>query len=141
MAIDAIGGTFGSGAGLTGTQQNGVNQEQFVRLFLTQLSFQDPLKPADNREFLAQLAQFTNVEQTRILNDNIEGLLSVMSISQSLDLLGKSVEVTTDSGRQVGTVTTATLANGSPRLVVQLADGTSLQDVSPTRITLVRNGT
>lgn len=138
MAIDAIGGSFGSGAGLLGTQQGGVNQEQFVRLFLTQLSFQDPLKPADNREFLAQLAQFTNVEQTRTLNENIEGLLSVISTSQSLDLLGKSVELTAPNGNQIGQVTTVSLAEGRPSLSVLLADGNVISDVSPTRVRLIR---
>lgn len=138
MAIDAIGGSYGSGAGLLGTQQSGVNQEQFVRLFLTQLSFQDPLKPADNREFLAQLAQFTNVEQTRILNENIEGLLSVLSTNQSLDLLGRTVEVSAPSGNQVGTVTTVSLVDGRPSLTLLQQDGNVLQDVSPVSIRLVR---
>lgn len=138
MAIDAIGGSFGSGAGLLGTQQSGVNQEQFVRLFLTQLSFQDPLKPADNREFLAQLAQFTNVEQTRILNENVEGLLSVLSTNQSLDLLGRTVEVSAPSGTQVGTVTTVSLVDGRPSLTLLQQDGNVLQDVSPVSIRLVR---
>ena len=109
-----------------------------MRLFLTQLSFQDPLKPADNREFLAQLAQFTNVEQTRTLNENIEGLLSVISTNQSLDLLGKSVELTSPNGNQIGQVTTVSLAEGRPNLSVLLADGNVISDVSPTRVRLIR---
>ena len=60
MAVDAIGGTFGSGAG--GLQSASVSQDDFLNIFLTQLSFQDPLEPVDNREFISQLAQFSNFD-------------------------------------------------------------------------------
>jgi flagellar basal-body rod modification protein FlgD len=136
MAIDAIGGTVGSGA--NELQRAGVNQEDFIRLFLTQLSFQDPLEPVDNREFLAQLAQFTAVEEQRTLNANLEALLSVQASGQAIALLGKTVEVATATGSVVGEVTTLSFRTGKPLLTVVQSDGTVLQDVSPVQITLVR---
>lgn len=141
MAVDAIGGTIGAGA--SDIQRSSVSQDDFLRVFLTQLSFQDPLEPVDNREFLAQLAQFTAVEQTRQLNENVQGLLSVEASGQAINLLGKAVEVasgTANGAASIGTVTTVSYRSGSPLLTVNVSDGegTVLQDVSLSRITLVR---
>ena len=85
MAVDSI----GSPASATQTsQQTTVNQEDLFKILLTQLSYQDPLKPMDNAEFIAQLAQFTSLEQTRQTNDNISSLLKMQASDQSIGLLG-----------------------------------------------------
>ena len=74
MPVDAIGGVVSNGS--TSVNSNStIDQEGFIKLFLTQLQFQDPLEPVDNREFLAQLAQFSNLEQSRQLSLNTESLL------------------------------------------------------------------
>ena len=137
MAVDAIGGAVGTGLGeLT---RSGVSQEDFIRLFLTQLNFQDPLEPVDNREFLAQLAQFTSVEQLRTLGENIDALLGVQASGQALGLLGRTVEVATESGSVIGTVGTISYRSGRPLLsVTQQNGGGVLPDVSPSQIQIVR---
>ena len=61
MPVDAIGSVLNQ-QDTTVTRQNTIDQEDFIKLFLSQLQFQDPLEPVDNREFLAQLAQFSNLE-------------------------------------------------------------------------------
>lgn len=136
MAVDAIGGSVGSGVG--SVQRNGLQQEDFIKLFLTQLTFQDPLNPVDNREFLAQLAQFTNIQQTQVLSDNLNGLLSVQSASQSVGLLNRTVSVLQNNQTLTGQVTTISFNNGQPSLTVRQADGSFLQDVRLSQITLVR---
>ena len=60
MPVDAIGSILNQ-ADTTVTRQNTIDQEDFIKLFLSQLQFQDPLEPVDNREFLSQLAQFSNL--------------------------------------------------------------------------------
>ena len=77
MAIDAIGGQLGTNA--TDMSNTSISQEDFVELFLAQLNFQDPLEPLNNREFLAQLAQFSTLEQGRLTNDNLQSLLAMSS--------------------------------------------------------------
>ena len=46
----------------------------------------------DNQEFIAQLAQFSNLEQTRQFNDKLDSLLTVQASEQSIGLIGKTVE-------------------------------------------------
>lgn len=115
-----------------------LQQEDFLQLLLTQLSFQDPLEPLDNQEFLAQIAQFTGLEQTRQTNDRMESLLAFSSANQAIELLGKTVEVQTDTGPVVAEVSTVRFQNGAPLLTVVLADGTFLADLNLSQITLVR---
>jgi flagellar basal-body rod modification protein FlgD len=136
MAIEALGGI--NTAQTPSVAQAVVSQQDFLKILLTQLNFQDPLKPVDNETFVAQLAQFSSLEQTRELNDGVNTLLSIQSSSQSIGLLGKTVDVSAASGTVTGTVTTIQFASGQPTLTVLATDGTILNDVGLSQITLVR---
>ncbi|HBZ46979.1 MAG TPA: flagellar hook capping protein [Stenotrophomonas sp.] len=123
MAIDAIGGVVNNGSS-TVQARSTIDQEGFIKLFLSQLQFQDPLEPVDNREFLAQLAQFSNLEQSRQLSANMEGMLTMESSSQALGLLNRSVDVVQASGSNIaGTVTAVQFTSTGPELSVSTAVG------------------
>jgi len=80
------------------TQELG--EEQFLHLLVTQLQAQDPLNPQDPQEFVAQLAQFSQVEQLRAANAQLEGVLTGMlalSNLQAVGLLGHPVVAATDT--------------------------------------------
>lgn len=119
-------------------QQASLGQDDLFEILLTQLTYQDPLKPLDNQEFIAQLAQFTSLEQAQQTNDNIESLLTMQTANQSLSLLGDTVQVQTEQGGQVGKVTTVTFERGVPNLTVQLSNGAFINGVSLSQISLVR---
>jgi flagellar basal-body rod modification protein FlgD len=138
MAVEAIGGV--SVSGQTAAQQNlNVSQADFLKLLVTQLSFQDPLKPVDNEQFLAQIAQFTALDQARQQTEKTDALLAIQASSQSVGLIGKTVEITTATGAtQQGAVTTVTFAAGTPELTLRLADGSFVTGISPATVTLVR---
>lgn len=136
MAVDLIGGA--SAAQNANLQVAAVSQQDFLKILVTQLSFQDPLKPIDNQAFIAQIAQFTALEQTRQVNDGIDTLLTIQSATQSIGLLGKTVEVNTDNGPAVGEVSTLQFVTGQPRLVIALPGGQFLRDVSLDKISVVR---
>jgi flagellar basal-body rod modification protein FlgD len=63
MAIDAIGALADTTSEIP--RNAGIAQEDFMRILLAQLRFQDPLKPVDNQQFVAQLAQFSALEINR----------------------------------------------------------------------------
>ncbi|OOG44437.1 flagellar hook assembly protein FlgD [Polaromonas sp. A23] len=134
----ALLGSSASQAPSTALQSSSINQEDFLKLLLTQLKFQDPLKPVDNTAFLAQLAQFSSLAQTKALDDKIGQLLSIQSATQSIGLLGKTVEVTTSTGNVVGQVTTLSLPDGVPSLTVTDSTGAVLTGISLSQITVVR---
>jgi len=139
MAIDSIGA-----ASLTAsTPQNAaVGQDDFLKILLTQLRFQDPLKPMDNQEFIAQLAQFSSLEFTRQNGESINALLTIQSASQSLTLMGRTVQVATENGGQeVGAVTAIRFDNGNPLLTIRTAAGAFLTDVRLSQVSLVNNST
>ena len=67
---------------------NDLDKDAFLRLLTTQLSHQDPLNPMEDREFIAQLAQFSSLEQMQNLNQSVnkaseEMLKSVRSMNQN----------------------------------------------------------
>jgi flagellar basal-body rod modification protein FlgD len=55
-------------------QGTNVDKNAFMQLLVSQMKNQDPLSPQDNTQFIAQLAQFSSLEQMQQLNDNIIGL-------------------------------------------------------------------
>ncbi|MCW0218339.1 MAG: hypothetical protein OJI67_08460, partial [Prosthecobacter sp.] len=71
---------------------SGVNQSDYMKLFMQELTYQDPLKPVDNREFMAQMAQFSALEQAQTSSELLGKLAGMTSGTQSLMLIGKSVK-------------------------------------------------
>lgn len=138
MAIQSIGATptTSSSAAL---QKAGLNQQDFLQVLLAQLSFQDPLKPLDNEQFLAQLAQFSTLGLQQQQNDETNTLLAIQSATQTIGLLGKSVQVTATSGQQTGSVNAVTFqSDGTPQLSVQLANGTVLTGIGLSQVSVVQ---
>ena len=135
MAVDAIGAVSQPESQIP--RNAGIAQEDFLRILLTQLRFQDPLKPVDNQQFVAQLAQFSSLEINRQQSEKVDTLLAIEASNQAVGLIGKSVEVRTIQGSTVGTVKAISFATGEPRLTVD-ASGTSLIDVKLSDVVLIR---
>lgn len=75
-----------------------MGKDQFLRLFTTQARMQNPMNPIETSDFLAQLAQFSSVEQMTNLNTNFEKMLSVQQTQQASQFLGKVVFYEDPSG-------------------------------------------
>lgn len=129
--------TIGAVGSTTSLQPSGIGVQDFLKILLTQLSFQDPLKPMDNQQFMAQMAQFTTLQQTQELNSKIDALLSTQASLQSVGLLGRSVEITTDGGSVSGTVTALSFAGSAPTLTVLTSAGATLANVSLSQVVSV----
>lgn len=137
MPVDSI-GTVLNPQNNAATAQNTIQQEDFIRLFLSQLQFQDPLEPVDNREFLAQLAQFSSLEQSRQTSENTESMLAMDSASQALALLDRDVEVQNGGVASTGTVTAIRFTQTGPELTVQTTLGQVLPNIRLSQISLVK---
>ncbi len=79
----------------TGAAQK-LGSQDFLNLMLEQLQYQDPLEPVSNSEFIAQQAQFTQLETTQAMNKNITQNNAIM---QTLALVGKNVTLTDPNDR------------------------------------------
>jgi flagellar basal-body rod modification protein FlgD len=78
-----------------------LTQEDFFSLLTQQLAYQDPFKPVENAEMVAQMSSFTTAEGIGQLNTQMSGLNSIMSSSQALQassLVGQKVLVPTGYG-------------------------------------------
>jgi flagellar basal-body rod modification protein FlgD len=65
------------------TLQDSLGRDAFMRLLLTQLQHQDPTQPQADGEFLAQLAQFSALEQLQSMNAKLEAMSSFFTKVQS----------------------------------------------------------
>lgn len=84
------------------TDGNSLGQDTFMKLLVAQLQNQNPLKPQDGSEFVAQLAQFSVVEGINDMKSSFSDFSSAYSDTQSLqmanNLVGRSVLVESDKG-------------------------------------------
>lgn len=133
MSIGAV--PSASGADL---QTNNVGLQDFLKILLTQLTYQDPLKPMDNQAFMAQIAQFTALQQAQETNTKMDTLISTQSALQSVALIGKTVDVTTASGQVTGVVTGLSFSAATPSVSVTVAGGQPLDNLSLSQINAVR---
>lgn len=136
MAIDSIGALDSTGNSMANA---GIAQDDFLRILLAQLRFQDPLKPVDNQQFVAQLAQFSALELTRQQSERIEQLAGMQAADQAVNLLGKTVEIAATAGTNstVGTVSAVTFRSGEPRLTVT-SNGNTFVDLQLSSVVLIR---
>ena len=89
-----------------------LNQDDFLKLLVAQLSSQDPMNPKSDSEFVAQMAQFSALEQSRAMQSDMAQL-------QANDMLGRTVELKEEDGELVrGTVDAVHIDAGTPQIVV-----------------------
>lgn len=102
----------------TGAAQE-LGKDAFLKLLVTQLRNQDPLNPKDNSAFVAQMAQFTALEQMQNLNLLLGRLLDLQAGAQAPALLDRWVTVRGEAGQQTsGRVQAVEYSDGKPWLVV-----------------------
>ncbi|NMB44863.1 MAG: flagellar hook capping protein [Firmicutes bacterium] len=108
----------------TAVERNQLDKHDFLRLLTTQLKHQDPMNPIKDQDFIAQLAQFTALEQTQNLAQAMEKFVESQEkmglISQATSLLGKEVVVVNSDTEQAaaGLVSAIQFTDGVPQLVV-----------------------
>jgi len=125
MSINSIAPTQSStpteqpAARQTSPEMEGLNQDAFMTLLLAQLKNQDPLKPMEDKEFIAQLAQFNSLNQLTQMNKTLGELMSAQNLAQGSSLIGKTVSGLDSAGGTVtGPVSGLRLVGGKVMLTV-----------------------
>jgi len=73
-------------------QQN-LGKDDFLKILITQLSYQDPTSPMEDKEFIAQMAQFSTLEQMMSMAKDFSLLTAMLMGNEASTALGKNVEL------------------------------------------------
>jgi flagellar basal-body rod modification protein FlgD len=104
-----------------------LEKEDFLQLLLKQLSYQDPLAPMEDKEFIAQMAQFSSLEQiqgmaqsftnlSNTLTRDFSRIAELRSGSEAASALGKNAEVAIGDGKTIQGVVSAVTKGGDPQV-------------------------
>lgn len=134
-----------SATAATATNAFGLDFQSLLKIILTQLTYQDPLKPVDNFEFVSQLGQFAQLQQSQTLNDQITSLLSAQAATQATSLLGRTVDLLQSSATGgtatttvSGQVTAISFTSGQPLITIKTTDGQTIGDISIANVSQIR---
>lgn len=137
MTVAAIGSQLNT-ASPSGMPNSGINEQDFIQLFVNELKFQDPMQPLDNSQFLTQLAQFVSIEQQSEEVGGINNLLTLNSSDQTLALLSHSVQVANaDGSTTIGKVTAIQYGTNGVQLTVTTTGNKVVTGVDLSQIQLV----
>ncbi len=89
MQVKALNKEIGDGK----EKQQDMGKDDFLNLLITQLKHQDPTDPMKDKEFIAQMAQFSSLEQMTNMASKFSDLAGVLDRGNALNLLGKHVEI------------------------------------------------
>ena len=104
------------------SQAQTVDYQSFLRLLVAQMKNQDPTQPMDAAQQMAQLATFSQVEQTIKTNKNLESMLQRTSLQEANSVIGRTV--VSNDGATSGVVKEVTLYNDG--IVATLDSGKKL---------------
>jgi len=97
--------------------QNSLGRDDFLKILMTQLSYQDPTSPMDDKEFIAQMAQFSTLEQMTAMASDFSKLTSMLMGNEATSSLGKGVEIV-EGERVIQGIVQAVTKGGTPQVLV-----------------------
>lgn len=113
---------------LTGAAGGALDKNAFLKLLVQELTNQDPLKPADNTQFIAQLAQFSTLEQMQNMSDGFTKMQAAIQSAEARGMLGVDVSATSSQ--------TGAVVNGIVDQIMLATDGSIKVDVSGTPVSI-----
>jgi flagellar basal-body rod modification protein FlgD len=122
MNVSSVSNTFTTQRTATTDTSSTASYDNFLKLLMAQMKNQDPTEPMKSTDYMAQLATFSQVEQTVKSNSKLDALLASSAWSQADSVIGRTV--TTADGKISGEVSSVTITSEGP--VAKLKDGTQL---------------
>ena len=128
MTVSAVGSSSAATSAATSatksdSEQASLDYDAFLQLLVAQMQNQDPLNPTDATAQLAQLASFSNVEQGIKMNQKLESMITMSSLTQADAVLGRTV--TSGDGTVTGVVKSVTVTDTGA--IATLANGSKLE--------------
>jgi flagellar basal-body rod modification protein FlgD len=121
----------------TATNAFGLGFEDLLKIVLTQLTYQDPLKPVENFEFVSQLAQFSQIQQTQTMSDRLTSILQAEATAQATGVLGRIVDIPAGETVLTGKVKAISFERGEPRLTIETADDRTISSIALSTVTRI----
>jgi flagellar basal-body rod modification protein FlgD len=122
MNVTSVSSSVQGRSTATGESTATATYDNFLKLLMAQMKNQDPTEPMKSTEYMAQLATFSQVEQTVQSNAKLDALLASSALSQADSVIGRTV--TTADGKISGKVDSVTITNEGA--VARLADGSQI---------------
>src|SRR4051812_20047795 len=99
--------------------QRSLGQEDFLKLLSVQFQSQDPMKPMEDTAFIAQMAQFSSLQQSQTLAQQMTQMRSSQEVVTASNYIGRQVTVDAGEGKIVkGNVSGVEITDGVPRLTI-----------------------
>ena len=107
-----------------------LDKNDFLKILITQLSHQDPTQPMDDKAFIAQMAQFSSLEQMTNMSDGLTKVANLVAKSQAVSLLGNAVDVS-NGGETVSGIVQEVTGGDFPQILVngQYYDAAQVQKI------------
>lgn len=96
---------------------NQLGKQEFLQLLVAQLRNQDPLRPMEDREFIAQLAQLTTMETLQQMQSTLESMLGAQLLGHAMGLIGRNVTAMRPGGETVNGVVQGVRLEGADVLL------------------------
>lgn len=95
MDVNALYSISGTSQSNSTTANNGLDKDAFLKILVAQLSNQDPMSNQDNSQYIAQMAQFSALEQSQNMNTSLEKILVSQRLTEASLMIGKNVAFST----------------------------------------------
>ena len=126
MSVPPVTGTNGTGTGTTAqAAAPNIDYQSFLKLLIAEMKNQDPTKPMDSTEYVAQLATFSQVAQTVQTNSKLDQLLQTSALGQAGNIIGHSI--TSADGNTTGTVSSVRLTTDGLVAILQNGQEVTMQ--------------